>query len=300
VDAPSGTAGERQAGNLTVRTKLNEQSQYDILGIDLHVPSSGATASIRLPGPPPAVTSNEGPSGENQQLSHLTALNSRSQFMQASIDPRGSQEVSMSDQARRAEPSPTSLASLLPSSSTSSVIRAKGPVPDSEKSLTKTPNGALSKLTYDQTRVQDPEKPGRMATNNALNKRKSDRVQVPDPQHPGLTISRGKLNHRKLVLDPENPGQMISRNELANGKTNRDQVPDPDYPGQMVTRHTLDKRTSDRIRVSDPHDPHDPISQGTLYKRKYMQKRAVAGNPGQTTIQKTQDKRKLVREPIPI
>ncbi|GGM31921.1 hypothetical protein ACFQDN_21455 [Pseudomonas asuensis] len=32
---------ENDVANLTVRTRLNEQAQYDIAGIDLHVPSSG-------------------------------------------------------------------------------------------------------------------------------------------------------------------------------------------------------------------------------------------------------------------
>jgi hypothetical protein len=37
---------------VVIHTRLNDQSQYDIVGIDLQVPSSGLNESIRLPGPP--------------------------------------------------------------------------------------------------------------------------------------------------------------------------------------------------------------------------------------------------------
>lgn len=194
VDAPSarGTMGARQVGNLTVRAKLNEQSQYDIIGINFHVPSSGATASINLPDSPPAVTSNNEPSGMcgDQQFSHLAALSSRSQFTQASIGRSNSQDVSRKPvQAGHFAPSPTSLASLLPSqSSTSSVSKVR------------------------QGQIPDPEYPGKMTTQVTLNKRRYDRQRVPDPDNPGKTISRNLSNKRghvaRRVEDPRNSGEM--------------------------------------------------------------------------------------------
>ncbi len=45
-----------ETANLTIRARLNDQAQYDIVGVDLHVPTSGKTDSIYLAGPPSVVT----------------------------------------------------------------------------------------------------------------------------------------------------------------------------------------------------------------------------------------------------
>jgi len=282
VDAPSGTSGERQAGNLIVRMKLNEQSEYDILGVNYQVFSSGATASISLDDPPPAVTSNNAPSGsEDQQSSHFAVLNSRSQFTQASIGLREHLDVSRkSDQTGRFDLSPTSPASLLPSSSTSVASKAKGKVPDPENPGMMIFQSTLNKRKYGRKLVPDPEKPGRMATNNALNKRNSDRQQVPDPQNPGQMISRGMLSHWASVPDPDHPGQTITRMERAKLKNVQNPVPDPDKPGATVTQRTLYKRTSGRIQMEDPDNPNKTITKNILNRRKYNLKRAGTEKSG--------------------
>ena len=58
VEVPGG-----EVANLKLRAKLNEQSQYDILAIDFHAPSSGTTTiTLSDPAPDPAVTGNYEPS----------------------------------------------------------------------------------------------------------------------------------------------------------------------------------------------------------------------------------------------
>ena len=220
VDAPSGTTGERQAGNLIVRMKLNEQSEYDILGVDFHVFSSGATASIRLAGPPPAVTSNNAPSGsEDQQSSHFAVLNSRSQFTQASIGLREHLDVSRkSDQTGRFELSPTSPASLLPLNFTPFVSKAKRLVQDPENPEKRVTQRVLDKRKYDRQLVQDPQNPERTITRNMLNKRRRGPQLVDDPKNLGRTITKGALYKRTPVQDPANPGLMTTLGALEKRK----------------------------------------------------------------------------------
>lgn len=45
--------GGGDAAHLTVRVRLNDQAQYDIAGVDLHMPESGRTESIHLSSRPP-------------------------------------------------------------------------------------------------------------------------------------------------------------------------------------------------------------------------------------------------------
>jgi len=215
--------GARQVGNLTVRAKLNEQSQYDIIGINFHVPSSGATSSIKLPDSPPAVTSNNEPSGMcgDQQFSHLAALSSRSQFTQASIGRSHSQDVSVGK------------------------VR-QGQIPDPENPAKMTTQGALNKRRFDRKQVPDPENPGLTITQGVLNHRKYDRQQVPDPANPGHTISKGALDKRKLVPDPINLGQMISQDARSQQKL----VWDPENPELMISQSAKSQRKY--LRTKNP------------------------------------------------
>ena len=184
VDAPSarGTMGARQVGNLTVRAKLNEQSQYDIIGINFHVPSSGATASINLPDSPPSVTSNNEPSGMcgDQQFSHLAALYSRSQFTQASIGRSHSQDVSVSK------------------------VR-QGQVLDPENPAKMTTQATLNKRRYDRQRVPDPDNQGKTISRNLSNKRGHVSRRVEDPRNSG-EMNPNALNKRSTVEDPKKFG----------------------------------------------------------------------------------------------
>ncbi|MBD1599114.1 hypothetical protein [Pseudomonas typographi] len=67
--------------DLTVQAKLNDKSQYDIVGITLHVLSSGNTESIRLGAPAPALTS----AAPQPMADRLAAQSSRGQLTQALI-----------------------------------------------------------------------------------------------------------------------------------------------------------------------------------------------------------------------
>jgi hypothetical protein len=73
VNVPDGYGG-RTVGSLDVRAKLNENTQYDILNAQLQVPSSGATASISLSGPPPADLPRQSSAAMGRQLSSATNL----------------------------------------------------------------------------------------------------------------------------------------------------------------------------------------------------------------------------------
>jgi predicted nucleic acid-binding protein len=73
VNVPDGLGG-RTIGSLDVRAKLNENLQYDILNAQLQVPSSGATASISVSGPPPADQSMQSSAALPRRPSSATNL----------------------------------------------------------------------------------------------------------------------------------------------------------------------------------------------------------------------------------
>jgi hypothetical protein len=250
VDAPSpsSAAGARQAGDLTVRTKLNEQFAYDILSIELHVPSSGATASVHFPSSPPAAVRESEPPhiGAIRKFSNLSALNSQSRFIQISAN---SENVSASLTTMQAKHNRT------PSVLSTNFLNSKEPIFAIGKSTEqpvaglehaeKTPTKkALSQRQYSQQRVPDPENPGKTTTRNVLTQRKCRRKDIPDPDNPGDIISQDVLSNRKRdldrVQDPENPGEFIRKDTLYQ----KTKVADPKYPGQLITRTKLSKRTS--------------------------------------------------------
>jgi len=146
------------------------------------VPSSGATASINLPDSPPAVTSNNEPSGMcgDQQFSHLAALYSRSQFTQASIGRSHSQDVSVSE------------------------VR-QGQIPDPEYPGKMTTQVTLNKRRYDRQRVPDPDNPGKTISRNLSNKRGHVARRVEDPRNSG-EMNPNALNKRSTVEAPKKFG----------------------------------------------------------------------------------------------
>ncbi|WP_223538310.1 hypothetical protein [Pseudomonas sp. GL-B-16] len=83
---------------VVIHTRLNDQSRYDIVGIDLQVPSSGLNESIRLPGPPLLVTHGDAGSVMDSQQppvsSQLAAQYSRGQLTAALIRLNGPQDSS--------------------------------------------------------------------------------------------------------------------------------------------------------------------------------------------------------------
>lgn len=74
---------------LCIRARLNEQAQYDIVGIDLHMPAFGATESIHLSGPPAAAMHDNASHALDTRQSlrpgHLEAYYSRSQLTEAIV-----------------------------------------------------------------------------------------------------------------------------------------------------------------------------------------------------------------------
>jgi GNAT superfamily N-acetyltransferase len=81
-DAPSETG-------LSIKTRLNDRSEYDIVGASLYVPKLNETVSIRLP-IPPAVTRRDDASGMAvKQASSSEALQARGHLVQARIDQYG-------------------------------------------------------------------------------------------------------------------------------------------------------------------------------------------------------------------
>jgi hypothetical protein len=185
--------------DLMVRAQLNGQAQYDIVGIDLHVPSSGRIESIALSAPPPVAQHPNARSGMNQEIrsgsSHLAAQYSRGQLTQALIRQNSPQNLS---------------GAPLPSGASSS--RGKNArVEDPEH-----PGQTISRAALSQRQqVPDPEHPGQTISRTALATRKYNRQKVEDPEHPGQTISRAVLSQRQQVPDPEHPGQTISRAALS-------------------------------------------------------------------------------------
>ncbi len=84
VNVPGG-----EVAKLTVQARLNDQAQYDILGIDLHLPASGKTESIHL-SPAPAVDTHGNASailntGQRLPPTQLAAYYSRSQLTEAMV-----------------------------------------------------------------------------------------------------------------------------------------------------------------------------------------------------------------------
>ncbi len=78
-----------ESANLIVRARLNEQAQYDIVGIDLHIPTSGKTESIYLSGAPAVIArENSSPNMSTRQAlppTHLAAHYSPNQLMNAMV-----------------------------------------------------------------------------------------------------------------------------------------------------------------------------------------------------------------------
>jgi len=81
--------------DLTIHARLNDQSQYDIIGANLHGPS--ISVALDLPDPPPASTRAEASSASGQQVSvssQLAAQYSRGQLAHALIQLGNPQDFS--------------------------------------------------------------------------------------------------------------------------------------------------------------------------------------------------------------
>ncbi len=77
-----------EVANLNIRVRLNDQAQYDIVSVDLHLPSSGKTEAIFLSGIPAVGTLGNTAAikaGTASNVSHLTAHYSRSQLADAMV-----------------------------------------------------------------------------------------------------------------------------------------------------------------------------------------------------------------------
>lgn len=254
VTAPStsGVSGARQIGDLTVRTQLNVQSKYDILGIDLHVPSSGAQASINLPIPSPAFRkeNNKLQTGGDKQLYRLNNLKSQNQLQ------------IWKDNV------PENLTKPSQTISTSPKFMPFGSFLLSQKPIA---NREIKR------KVPDPENPGKLAYQNTLNKRRYDRKLVADPGKPGLMVSKNALskrNQKQLVVDPRNAEKTVTKNALnKRGKTSK-RVDDPKNPGQTITLNALSKRKL----VDDPRRPGKKITQASLNLRKLVADPIFPGN----------------------
>ncbi len=92
------TQSDGAVANLTIRARLNEQDQYDIIGIDLHMPAFSRTESIHLSGLPAVVSrENSSPNTDPSQVlasTHLAARYSHSQLTEAMVRQNNPQNYS--------------------------------------------------------------------------------------------------------------------------------------------------------------------------------------------------------------
>lgn len=274
VDVPgaSGVLGARQIGNLTVRAKLNEQAQYDILDIDFHIPSSGAKASITLRSDPPtAVGGTDTPeASQGKRLGPSADLYSPGGSVEMAMrGERRPRAYAMAPDALHGRGLSTPLTNLLPSTNAPSSVgsRSRMQVLDPENPGKMISQHSLNQRAYNREQLPDPERPGKTASRNALLKRKSDRQRVPDPKDLGKTMSVNARQHRDALLrqvpDPDNPGLTTNKTALNHRKLDRRQVPDPNNPGKTIARGAWVKQ----MRVADPENPGKKISPNVLDKR---------------------------------
>lgn len=273
VDTPNANSimGERQRGNLIVRAKLNEQSQYDILDIHFHIPSSGERSSINLRSGPPANISNCAPAhvNEDDRFSHLAAYYSQRGFMPPSMgradDPRAKGTVLYAGHSHVSTRGLTNFPDSM--AFTASVGRgSKARVPDPENLGKMVFRHTLHQRTYTRVLVPDPEHPGEMTTRGALAKRASDRKQVRDPNDSAKTISLKALRDRVLlrqVADPENPGFTTSQKALTQRQYDRRQVAHPNNPGKTISQSALSKQ----VQVADLNNPGEMITRNVRSQR---------------------------------
>lgn len=274
VDVP-----DEGLANLTVRARLNHQAQYDIVGVDLHVPSTGRLESIALSSaPPPASTRNPAARFTQGQLA---------QAMIQQSNPQSDSAVSSS--ARNEQYWAASQLNASPS-----VLK-----------------GANSK------RVQDPGHPEKMITLAALRRREKvedpetgellqlgtlrERQKVTDPVT-GEIVSKAALRERQKVTDPEtgkkvSPSTLFSRQKAKDPGTNeiisqgamyaRKRVIDPET-GETISQTALYQRR----KVEDP-DTGEIISISTLRGRK----KVTDPGTGQVMFKKTLRNRQKVEDP---
>jgi hypothetical protein len=182
---------------LTIQTRLNDQSQYDI--VSAHLRDLSGVISINLSAPPPASAHGQAfPVLSGQQpliSSHQAAQSSRGQMAQAMVLQNNPQDFS---------------GPRLPSGAS-----------DSTQSMVFSHDGSAGASTGvpgpSRNRSAHAANSGRYPTSSqsgapALGDRNA---RVPDPEHPGQTISRSALRMREKVTDPET-GETVSRGALSN------------------------------------------------------------------------------------
>lgn len=190
-------------GSLLVSVQLNQQQQYELTSISLHMHDTGEIEKYHLAALPPAPPSSamrpkpgdlvDDPAHPGEKITYST-LQRRENYHKQVADPNNPGET--------------------------------------------VSQGTLSKRKL----VDDPEKPGQMMTASALQNRNYRRKLVDDPNKPGEKISPRVLKGREKIDDPENPGKQITRSALDTRNSDRRLVDDPDNPGQQITKGQLRRR----------------------------------------------------------
>ena len=258
--------------HLTIRARLNDQAQYDINGIDVHVPSSGKSESLTLNAPPPQDTLGDQlylPSMHNSLSSntHLTRF-TNSDLVSELILRNNPQDFS-------GKPLPSGVSRGTQSmvfsheGSTGASRGASGPrrtVPDEDSYTTSAQSDASSSLPGKKGWIQDPEHPERMIKKTVLNSRKYGREQL---------------------LDPEKPEKITSQTALNKRRYNRKKLENPHKPGETISQSALNRQKYEKKRVQDPQNPWKTISLGGLHSRKLREKRKAAQQPGPANPQQS-------------
>lgn len=261
---------EKDFAHLTVRTSLNDWAQYDITGIDLHVPSWDRTESIALSAPPPATTHHEAASDMDGQASmaagNLAAHASRAQLTQALMMQNSYQYFSGAPLPLDASVGTQSMVF----SHGGSAVNAPGVPGPSKKPpahaarsepFAGSPQSDATPLVLkgaNSKRVEDPDNPGKFVTLGTLRSRQKvkdpktgemvsiatlrNRQKVKDPET-GDIVTKTALRQRRKVLDSET-GEMVSAPTLRN----RQKVKDP-KTGQTLSKAALTKREERRAKA---------------------------------------------------
>jgi hypothetical protein len=281
---------ENDVAHLTIRARLDEQAQYDITGIDLHVPSSGRAESMTLNVLPPPATLHEPASSPNTSSqspsrTHL-ALFTNSALVQELIHRNNPQDFSDKPLPSGASVGTQSMV-FSHGGSTGASTDALGrqrTVPDHAARRMPYATSAqsdASSLRGHKTRVQDPEHPDKTVLKSTLNKREQGRKRVVDPENPGKTVAQGALKKRKydreMVVDPTNLEKTVTVNALKK----RQRVQDPNNPGQTIDRGKLSLQKHRQQRVQDPLDSSRTMTQSALANRQARARKAA--EPSGTT-----------------
>jgi hypothetical protein len=236
---------------LTLRTRLNDQSQYDIVKADLHDPSGVISVDLYTPASAPGQAPSSSTEQRSSRSSHRAAQSSQNQLTQRRIGQNGTGHLPVAP-LRAGAPGNNPPIGF----SNDSSAGASGSVP------------RPSRTPLHQAAGGGPY-PASLQTGAPSSNRKSKLVD--DPLHPGKQITASALRKRELVRNPENLEEFIS---ISQRNRRREMVDDPNKPGNKVGKDTLSKR---RL-VQNPDNLEEWVTKNVLNHRRRNARLAAAEN----------------------